>query len=66
MRPDWKDAPAWANYLAVDIDGCWFWYEHEPTFLPRGGVWSPGDSRHALAGAPPIASESLEKRPASA
>ncbi len=35
MKPDWKDAPEWANYLAVDNDGVWYWYECKP-FLEYG------------------------------
>lgn len=30
MKPDWKDAPRWANYLAMDLGGEWWWYEYEP------------------------------------
>ncbi len=30
MKPDWKDAPAWAKFLAMDSDGIWSWYENEP------------------------------------
>lgn len=30
MKPDWKDAPKWANWLAQDRSGSWFWYEDEP------------------------------------
>jgi hypothetical protein len=29
-RPDWKDAPNWANYLAQDKDGSWWWYGNNP------------------------------------
>jgi hypothetical protein len=29
-KPDWKDAPEWANWLAMDRDGMWYWYEVEP------------------------------------
>lgn len=29
-KPSWKDAPAWANWLAQDEDGEWYWYENEP------------------------------------
>jgi hypothetical protein len=29
-KPEWKDAPEWANWLAMDGDGIWFWYEVEP------------------------------------
>ena len=30
MKPDWKDAPEWANYLAQDESGDWYWYENKP------------------------------------
>lgn len=31
MKPDWKDAPEWANWLAADrYDGLWYWYEKKP------------------------------------
>lgn len=26
-HPRWKDAPDWANWLAQDGDGSWYWYE---------------------------------------
>lgn len=29
MKPDWKDAPDWAKYLAQDRDGTWLWSEGE-------------------------------------
>lgn len=29
-KPEWKDAPAWASYLAMDEDGIWWWYEQKP------------------------------------
>jgi hypothetical protein len=30
MKPDWKDAPDWAKYTAMDKNGAWFWYEFKP------------------------------------
>jgi hypothetical protein len=30
MKPNWKDAPEWANWLAMDNNGAWYWYEHKP------------------------------------
>lgn len=27
---NWNDAPEWANYVAMDEDGDWFWFEDEP------------------------------------
>lgn len=26
-KPSWDTAPEWANYLAMDGNGEWFWYE---------------------------------------
>ena len=26
-HPRWKDAPDWANYLAQDANGIWYWFE---------------------------------------
>ena len=33
FTPDWNAAPEWANYVAMDEDGEWYWYENEPTIL---------------------------------
>lgn len=46
MKPDWKDAPEWANYLAMDKTGDWYWYENEPSagsvdWLSNGGLAGP-------------------------
>jgi hypothetical protein len=30
MKPDWKDAPEWANWLAMDESGEWYWYDMAP------------------------------------
>lgn len=35
MKPDWKDAPRWALWLALDRDG-WYWFASEP-------VWGDGE-----------------------
>lgn len=29
-KPDWKDAPPWANWLAMDGTGRWCWHECKP------------------------------------
>jgi hypothetical protein len=29
-QPDWKDAPEWAQFLAMDSTGQWFWFVNEP------------------------------------
>ena len=60
MKPEWEDAPEWANWLTQDIDLCWYWHELEPKFvdggfwLNQGGKMLPAD----IANLP-----SIEKRP---
>lgn len=39
--PQWVDAPQWANYLAQDESGDWFWYEHPIEVLGR--YWAECD-----------------------
>jgi len=38
-KPSWSDpsCPPWANYLAQDNDGVWFWYATKP--IARTSVW---------------------------
>lgn len=33
VKPDWKDAPEWAMWLAQDAYGAWGWYEKKPVVL---------------------------------
>ena len=44
FRPNWNDAPDWAQFVAMDKGGSWWWYENEPKL--RNGVWicESGDS----------------------
>lgn len=37
-KPSWDNAPEWANYLAMDEDGGWWWYKETPKAI-NGGVW---------------------------
>lgn len=43
-KPDWKDAPEWAQWLAMDEDRVWWWFENKPdakwTVWCRKGVRS--------------------------
>lgn len=33
-KPEWnEDTPKWANWLAQDVDGAWYWYEHKPQVM---------------------------------
>ena len=38
-KPEWKDLPEEANYLAQDKSGTWWWYEDKPTFNPDIEIW---------------------------
>lgn len=64
-KPQWKDAPDWAMYLARDEDGTWGWYEEKP--LPDNllGAWEAESKRWLDV---PVIPEpewdcTLEKRP---
>lgn len=37
MKPDWKDAPEWAKWLAQDDDGWFLWFGDAP--YKRGDIW---------------------------
>lgn len=32
-KPSWDDAPEWAQFVAQDQSGAWYWYEYEPSML---------------------------------
>lgn len=38
-KPKWEDAPPWANFLARDSNGYWYWYENEPDCDKVSGLW---------------------------
>ena len=61
MKPDWKDAPEWANYLAMDEDGNWYWYESEPR--PWSTYWGRTCGQTCLASESEDWTETLEQRP---
>jgi hypothetical protein len=64
MKPDWKDAPEWANYLAQDKNGEWTWFSHKPVAEWSRWNYFQSGARHAQA--PLIVEnwkETLEKRP---
>ena len=33
MKPSWDEAPEWANWLAMDKDGSWVWFERKPYIM---------------------------------
>lgn len=61
-KPSWDDAPKWANWLAQDESGQWWWYEYEPDCVD--GVWcAAGFIASARMGdANPFWEETLECR----
>jgi len=62
-KPEWKDAPEWANYFAQDPCGIWFWFELEPF---ADGDWVEGSSHGKIEVAQPRSIEwyaTLEPRP---
>ena len=64
-KPDWKDAPEWANYLAAeDCDGekIWCWFEFEPiwSFDYKAWLLNKLRGRYARVGGD---ESTLEKRP---
>ena len=36
-KPKWEDAPEWAQWLAMDANGVWFWYSDKPAV--DGDCW---------------------------
>jgi hypothetical protein len=48
-KPEWKDAPRWANWLAQDESGIWHWFEFEPEPSYSGMVWDSRPGAIALA-----------------
>ena len=64
MKPDWEDAPEWANYLAMDKDNGWHWFENEPIPDVAGWWWTSGKNQYHYD--PTLEKnwkDSLEKRP---
>jgi len=61
MKPDWKDAPDWANWLSLSMHGQWVWSEAKPYFL--GHFWHVVGGRAELAAQDINPLDSLEQRP---
>lgn len=58
-KGDWSNAPRWANYRAMDMDGIWYWHQYEPEFLDNG-KWDNIGTKQPVT----FASDTLERRPA--
>jgi len=68
MKPDWKDAPEWARWLAQDRDGEWCWHLNRPNANQLNQEWSNGSVQWEYAYPKPEENldweETLEPRPA--
>ena len=47
-KPNWNDAPEWAQWLAQDEDGDWYWYAEKPMLQNDMYMWS-NDSQYSVA-----------------
>ncbi len=43
--PSWDKAPEWANWLAKDHDGVWYWYEDKPFAYEGTQIWDSGEGK---------------------
>lgn len=59
MKPDWKDAPEWANYLAMNSANIWYWHEEKPFLL--GDSWDSDGQIQVISS--PFWTRTLEERP---
>jgi hypothetical protein len=66
-KPSWDDAPEWAQWLAQDRDGQWFWFRDKPVTGQNCWATQSGSrSEHAcVRDTKPSWHETLEERPAS-
>lgn len=42
--PEWSEAPEWAEWLAMDNNGEWYWYERQISADDMRGTWDYGSS----------------------
>ena len=61
MKPSWDEAPEWANWLAMDAGGLWWWYEREP-HVNVESFW-PADGKFKIAENTAGWLDTLERRP---
>jgi hypothetical protein len=64
-KPDWRDAPKWAQWVAQDEDRSWTWFEHKPEI--ENSYWSSESSKEGRSKLASLGAGwelSLESRPA--
>lgn len=47
-KPEWSDAPEWAQWIAQDVTGHWRWYQEKPRM--GNFAWLPGSMKSQAAG----------------
>lgn len=64
MKPLWDDpnCPEWANYLAMDADGTWNWFEEIPYASDYFNEWRGSRGRTERAAKSASWDETLEER----
>ena len=48
-KPDWKDAPEEAKFLAQDRDGDWYWWTGRPKVVEPLTYWMPSEDEQETA-----------------
>ena len=61
-KPSWDDAPSWANHLAMDNTGYWYWYEDCPMACFDRSRWIYGGKHQKAKGPDHAWYETLEER----
>lgn len=62
MKVNWDEAPEWANWVAQDEDGEWWWFEDKPNFDDT--FWAVADGKCELVEDSALDwKTTLEKRP---
>lgn len=63
-KPSWADAPVWANWLAQDSSGAWYWSANKPEKATAAWISTFGRAVVALRGNPNCNwRDTLERRP---
>jgi hypothetical protein len=47
-KPNWKDLPKEAKYIAQDKNGDWFWFDNKPTIKETVGEWRVTEGKCVL------------------
>lgn len=48
VEPDWSDAPEWAEWRTIDVDGIVMFWEHKPAPLLHHGEWYTKSGRRCI------------------